>query len=234
MKFISTSSNAFGRSLPEVVGHHRYPNVGIQVGIGPRPGDADSLLQCCVVSLHANVPGHVKLLNQDRDFDQIIEMAKHVGAVRYTVHAPRKASFPTEADFKSWAANKFIRSCGVPFGIETMYPADNPYWLDSFEEMEEFLSWTDWLGWRQPVVADVAHLQICVEQGTYTERQVEWLLTSSRVCEFHYSDNDGAHDNHRPYRYGKNARIDRWLSILPEEVDLVDEGRRRPNASQLR
>ena len=254
--FLSTSAVAHGDTLSVVMermladGHRN-----IEIGIGPRPEpDAGSAIRGAlsngaIVTAHANCPiGDGRHLNQERDFEEIIDRCWDFGIHRYSVHAPRKRDYPSWSDFLTWAVTKWgnsliprssSRASGsvtygfgprvLDFSIETMYPSKDPYWLDSYDEVARFLDWTDHVGWGRPLIADVAHLQIGINQGLWTEPQVEFVLKSQQVSEFHFSDNDGIHDNHKPYVKGLNSRIDRWLDWCREspDVSLVDEGRRR-------
>lgn len=254
MDYVSTSSAAFGDDLMTVI--YRFVDAGqtnIQVAIGPRPMEGFlphsieferlSREVGCNFTVHANAPiGDGRLLNQERDFVEILQHVRWMRAQRYTLHAPRKRDFPTWESFCVWALQKlnYTRDYMPPveFGVETMYPATDPYWLESYDEVARFLAWCDNIGWEQPLVADIAHLQIGFNQGLWTEQQVQFVLESGQACEFHYSDNDGVHDNHRPYQPGRNPRIDRWYRWMTEEkplaelattcTDMVDEGRRRP------
>ena len=237
--YVSTSAMAHGDTLGTVLA--RMQNEGIrkiEIGIGPRPekGILDTISRYSEgtnsVTAHANCPlgADGELLNQERDFTKILLSCDRAGIDRYTVHAPRKRDFPTFDEFLKWAALKWGAAGErvTTFGVETMYPAREPFWLDSYDEVARFLEWTDILEWPHPLVADVAHLQIGVEQGTWTEDQVELVLRSEQVLEFHYSDNDGINDKHQRYVEGSNPRIDRWLSLCNKtSMDFVDEGRRR-------
>lgn len=238
--YISTSAVAQGGKVTDVVEDLiRAGHTKIELGIGPRPEpNARELLGRWTYevgfSAHANCPLGVdgQLLNQERDFDAILSACGDLHIVRYSVHAPRKREVPTWEEFLAWASIKWgetMNSLVRIFSIETMYPAREPYWLDSYEEVARFLDWADYMGWPLPLVADVAHLQIGVNQGTWTEQQVEYVIKSRQVAEFHYSDNDGVNDKHRPYVAGHNARIDKWLEWARStpHPTFVDEGRRR-------
>lgn len=235
MDFISTSSIAFGEHLGQVM--DRADANGVQIALGPRPcpGNALEMLAEHVeagvtLRAHANCPLGPRLMNQERDFGTILANCVTVGIGAYTLHAPRKRNLATLADFQDWAFGKWAAASasGVDFAVETMYPADAPYWLDSYREVMQFLDWARSQGWEKPLATDVAHLQIGVVQGTWTEDQVERVLRSGAALEFHYSDNDGVHDNHKPYVAGINNRIDKWVTIArTHQTVMVNEGRYR-------
>ena len=113
----------------------------------------------------------------------------------------------------------------INFAIETMYVTNNSYWLDSYTQAHALYIFAKYSGWYKPFIADVAHLQICKNFGTWTENQIKSLMMSNTLLEVHYSDNDKVHDVHKPYVPGKNNQIDEWLSLVPQDVTRVDEGR---------
>lgn len=254
-KFLSTSAAAHGDTLGVVMNRALKGYNNIEIGIGPRPEPDpgtiiyEMIAKGVIVTAHANCPlGDGRYLNQERDFDEIINRCWDLGIHRYSVHAPRKRDYPSWDEFLTWAVTKWgstltprlreglsgsitysYRPRVFEFSVETMYPARDPYWLDSYDEVARFLDWTDHMGWERPLIADVAHLQIGMNQGLWTEPQVEYVMKSQQISEFHYSDNDGIHDNHKPYVEGVNSRIDRWLEWCREtpNIDMVDEGRRR-------
>lgn len=238
MTFMSTSAVAFGEDLASTLGRIRAAgHTEIQIALGPRPhkGDVVELLAGMRESgvkfaAHANCPLGTRLLNQERDFTEIMANCSLIGIENYTLHAPRKRSVTSWKHFLAWAADKYMEACenGVSFAVETMYPAEAPYWLDSYDDVMAFTEWAAGLGWDKPMATDVAHLQICVEGGTWTEPQVDSFLRTSASLEFHFSDNDGVHDNHRPHVPGLNERIDKWVELASTHgADMIDEGRRR-------
>lgn len=232
----STSGFAHGRHLGEVLDELVANGAtGVQIAIGPRPYPGDVVKYLSGFSgvefrAHANCPLGGSLMNQERDFNKILATCAQAGIKSYTVHAPRKKNFPTWKNFLDWATDKLIaaREYGIDFAVETMYPAESPYWLESFEEVWRFTHWAGLMGWWDCMATDVAHLQIGVAQGTWTDEDVEWLLSTDHSLEFHFSDNDGVHDNHKPYSAGVNQRIDRWVNTARGSgLVMIDEGRRR-------
>lgn len=238
MDTLSTSAVAFGEHLGMVVDRMVNGGAGrVQLAIGPRPYPGDTLAfiqghaeNGVEFTAHANCPLDGRLLNQDRDLQQILAFCAQAGVDTYTLHAPRKRSLQTWQDFLTWAFNGWYAASeyGINFAVETMYPATSSYWLDSQDEVRRFVDWAMARGWHKPLATDVAHLQIGVVGGTWTEQQVELLLADDVSLEFHFSDNDGVHDNHRVYSPGVNDRIDRWVGLARRSgTDMIDEGRRR-------
>lgn len=230
---MSTSAIAYNRTMAEVVSELiDLKTNGVELAIGPRPSpSAVTEIERAVdagmnVSAHANFAMD-KFYHQDRDFIDIINFCVSMGIKTYSVHAPRKKDL-TLAQFDTWYKTRIgiALDAGINFAIETMYPMDsNPYWLDSAWEVYDYIYQTQKIGTFKPIIADVAHLQICKNLGYWPENLILDLLKSDYVLEYHFSDNDGKRDVHKPYKPGTNNQIDSWMSAIPPNSTLVDEGR---------
>lgn len=230
---MSTSAIANNRNMAQVVSELiDLKTSGIELAIGPRPSlSAVTEIERAVdagmnVSAHANFAMD-KFYHQDRDFVDIINFCVSTGIQTYSVHAPKKKDL-TLKEFEIWYKNRFFyaQDMGVNFAIETMYPMpSNPYWLESGWEVYTLIHEMELVGITKSVIADVAHLQICKNFGHWSENAILDLLKSDYVLEYHFSDNDGIRDVHKPYKHGTNNQIDSWMSAIPPDSTLVDEGR---------
>lgn len=232
---VSTSAISYNRTMDQVVDNLiAFNSAGIELAIGPRPSpSAVTEIERAIdagldVSAHANFAMD-KFYNQDRDFIEIINFCVSRGIKTYSVHAPRKKDF-TLKEFTIWYKNRFFYAAdmGINFAIETMYPvASNPYWLESGWEVSNLIHEMDKENIGKPIIADLAHLQIGKNFDFWSENAILDLLKSNSVLEYHFSDNDGIRDVHKPYQPGTNNQIDSWMSAIPPDSTLVDEGRRR-------
>lgn len=230
--FISVS--AVGRSRPiDVVLHELIDrgaqNIELAVGTTASSGDdwmADAWEAGVNFRAHASFPAFDHIANPRADYMELLRDCVGMGIHSYSMHPlpMREYEEPT-----TWAIEHFLDAYnhGISLSLETMYPAPQNYWLASYGPVMDFLEFAANNCLTKPLVIDCAHLNICVQQGSWTFEQVCELIRLDVASEVHYSSNDGVHDTHRIYRPERDDMIQKWLALVPEGTVLVDEGRRR-------